>query len=162
MSLATIPRPCPICGAAPRATRRSRYCLPCKERLARRRIVESFTRTFWRNTRVTGPDECWEWRGERRHSQRGQEYGAIRFCWNNRRRWFIASRISYRLNRGQIPEGLMVLHTCDFGLCVNPDHLYLGTHADNVRDMVERKRYHDKNTCSRPNCKCRPQISGAM
>jgi hypothetical protein len=39
-----------------------------------------------------------------------------------------------------VPDGLFVLHTCDFGLCCNPEHLYLGTQADNVADIQKRKR----------------------
>lgn len=41
---------------------------------------------------------------------------------------------------GPVPEGMMLLHSCDNGICVNPDHLRPGTHQDNMRDMTERKR----------------------
>lgn len=51
-----------------------------------------------------------------------------------------ASIASYWLYKGEVPEGLGVLHTCDIPMCVNPEHLYLGTQADNIRDMDARGR----------------------
>jgi hypothetical protein len=52
-----------------------------------------------------------------------------------------ASRASWLLHRGPIGVGLFVCHTCDNKGCVNPDHLYLGTHEDNTRDAMNRERY---------------------
>ncbi len=54
-----------------------------------------------------------------------------------------AGRIAWTLLRGEIPEHLRVLHTCDNSLCVNPDHLYLGTAAQNTADMIKRGRRGD-------------------
>lgn len=49
-------------------------------------------------------------------------------------------RVSWLLYRGDIPDGVRVLHTCDVRDCVNPDHLFLGSAFDNIRDMYQKKR----------------------
>lgn len=76
---------------------------------------------------------CWEWIGHR--DPRG--YG--RFCVKASRE-VLAHRLAWVVHRGPIPDGMHVLHHCDNPPCCNPDHLYLGTNADNVRDRVERDR----------------------
>jgi hypothetical protein len=79
---------------------------------------------------------CWIW-----NKSPSQYYGEYRRIINDKR-FTTAHRASYYLFKGDIPEGMFVLHKCsedhklDNSKCINPDHLYLGTHEDNMRDMA--------------------------
>jgi len=90
--------------------------------------VERFARAI-----VIDADGCWVWQGCPRGSN---GYGSIKV--DGKR--IPAHRYSYMLYFGEIPKGLLVCHTCDFPLCVNPSHLFVGTHADNMKDMVFKGR----------------------
>jgi len=76
--------------------------------------------------------ECWNWHFS---DPKGR---ANTFLYNGKVQR--ASRVSYQLYIGPIPAGLCVLHECDNALCVNPKHLFLGTHKDNTQDMYNKKR----------------------
>jgi hypothetical protein len=75
---------------------------------------------------------CWLWSGT---VVRGG-YGRIKF----RRRYHLAHRVSFILHCGEIPEGIDVCHKCDVPYCVNPEHLFLASHAENMADMVRKGR----------------------
>jgi hypothetical protein len=92
-------------------------------------LAERMAHSGWDVT----PTGCWEWRGQRVH--RG--YGKVSIGEN---RQTYAHRAAWSLANGPIPRGMLIRHTCDNPPCVNPDHLLLGTHRDNMRDMVERER----------------------
>ena len=75
---------------------------------------------------------CWLWM----YNTNLKGYGQMRF----RGTTMLSHRVSYLLNKGDIPVGMLVLHTCDTPSCINPDHLWLGTYQDNVDDMKIKGR----------------------
>jgi len=79
---------------------------------------------------------CWICTSHMPHKGMGRRY----FKCTVHGRAELMHRHMYRLVHGDIPEGRVVRHTCDNPLCINPAHLLLGTHADNVRDRVNRGR----------------------
>lgn len=99
--------------------------------------IEAQVRHFWE--RVNKTDSCWLWTGPINDDSGG--HGAmIRF----RGRFILPHRLSWELTHGPIPDGLCVLHNCpggDVPHCVRPDHLYLGTHRDNMRDASEKGQF---------------------
>lgn len=88
---------------------------------------------------------CVEWSG----SKDGYGYGKIR----HKNRCSCVHRIVWELRNGPIPSGMLVLHRCDNPSCSNIDHLFLGTHDDNMKDMVRKGRSAHLNGIDNPRSK---------
>ena len=88
---------------------------------------------FWSKVRIPEvKDACWEWQ-----STLEQKMGYGRFEAFGEH---YAHRISWITLKGPIPKGMMVLHSCDNGRCVRPNHLFLGNHQDNMDDCKQKGR----------------------
>lgn len=92
--------------------------------------------------------DCIEWTKSRLSSG----YGQVRHNGRMQR----AHRVAWEKIHGPIPDGLQVLHKCDNPACVNPDHLFLGSRSDNMRDMISKGRQNWKSTLTDE------QVIGAM
>lgn len=120
-----------------RSPRHGRFCSKsCSARSKRRPLAEVFAAKHHHGA----ADECWPWIGARN----SQGYGIIQ-QWNydTHPRSAIrvaAHRLSWELHRGPIPDGLFVCHSCDNPPCVNPAHLFVGTHQDNMDDRTRKGR----------------------
>jgi DNA-binding XRE family transcriptional regulator len=94
---------------------------------------KNFVEAFWKLVDIKEGDSCWKWLGSK-----AKGYGVIGY----KGRAYRAHRISYAIhnNMRHIPAGMMACHICDCRECVRPDHLFLGTDADNNKDKENKNR----------------------
>lgn len=101
---------------------------------------------FWNFINKDGPlplacperGPCWIWRGSTT-----KDYGMLKgTAYNN----MLAHRVSWMLHNGPIPDGLDICHYCDNPTCINPHHLFIGTHKDNMMDMASKGRARNQYT----------------
>lgn len=85
---------------------------------------------------VKAANGCWLWSGHKVSKKPNNNYGRIRYNGKN----VLAHRVSWELRNGKIKKGLCVCHKCDTPSCVNPDHLFLGSHKENMRDSIKKGR----------------------
>jgi len=89
-----------------------------------------FEKKFW--AKIEKTESCWLWRG----TLNNRGYGVTRF----KDKSALAHRVSFEIHNKPIPKGMEVMHLCDTPPCVNPKHLKVGTHAENMADCVNKKR----------------------
>lgn len=92
---------------------------------------------------VVSEDRCWEWVAGKHDRGYGYFYTSDTF---SKRKMDYAHRVSIYLYKGfKVPDDLEVLHLCDNPCCVNPEHLSIGTHQDNMDDMIIKDRFLNSN-----------------
>lgn len=102
---------------------------------AQKRSREPLSVRFWLHVNKKANNGCWEWTGALGPNGYGRTSGNGKFD-------LVTHRVSYVLTKGEIPDGKIIMHSCDNRKCVNPDHLIAGTYLENMQDMIRKDRAH--------------------
>ena len=113
------------------------YCSKHYQRWKNTGLTRLKTKTpeerFWKKVGKSG--DCWEWLAATGGGK--NKYGV--FCLNGKQ--IQATHAVLEIEGVDVPSGMIVCHTCDNPTCVNPDHLFIGTHSDNTQDMLAKGRH---------------------
>ena len=99
--------------------------------------MRNFINRFWGKIIINPITDCWNWNG----CKDKDGYGKLFFLGVHAR----AHRVSYTIYKGKVMDNYCVLHRCDNPSCVNPNHLFIGTHADNNYDRKRKNRNGNQN-----------------
>lgn len=99
---------------------------------------EDVIERFWKKVKISTDSDCWDWTASKNKKGYGT-FGTGKKD-NGKPRIENSHRVAYKIAKGKIPDGRLVCHHCDNPSCCNPSHLFLGTHQDNVDDMVQKGR----------------------
>lgn len=112
--------------------------------------------SVWKKVQRRGEDECWPWLGYKNWGKRGGGYGRMDVLGvsgvYSHRLAYISANPGCGLTIDQ-RDGKFILHRCDNPECCNPKHLYIGDHAQNMRDKVERGRQYKPRSFESPRAK---------